>query len=222
MFARLTALLAGVLLIGGLALSVTRGDAASLAISSGSLLSAARQMGSPQTCNAAAVADTYARSDLSATNFGILPTMEVNSNSLAISRAFVRFDLQSCAIPTGALVTTARLRLTTSSVATASVTYDARKVSAAWLETSLTWANQPAVAASPTASLTVASGAAAGSVYEWNVITDVQDFVTGAATDRGWRISDALEGTLFNRLTVFHSREALVVGVPSLNVTYVN
>ena len=133
-------------------------------------------------------------------------------------RAFVRFDLSSCAIPANALIVTANLKLRLNAAPTASRTYEARSVTAAWVETGITWTNQPAVAGA--SSSTVATGTTAGVTLTWPLTTDVQAFVDGTA-NHGWRIADQTESSTTVRTGQFRSAEfGTVAQRPILELTY--
>jgi hypothetical protein len=204
----------------GIAAQIGSGAAASISIDAGDLTVATRTYGSARTCTLVAVADTYVNKALATSNFGGLTTILVNADSTTTERAFARFDLSTCSpsIPSDALVRTATLQLALSVAAPATRTYDLRRAMAAWIETSVTWNTQPAVAG-VTASTTVTLGTAIGSVVTWTATGDVQTYVTGASSDLGWRISDASEGIIAGTPLTFGSREA-ATGKPTLVVTY--
>jgi len=204
------------------ALSLTVGTAAALPISSAYLTGASKSYGSPVTCTLTAVADASVNAALATTNFGTTTQLNVSPNSVATQRAFVQFDLTSCSpsIPADAIVQSANLRLTTSSVVLATRTINLRSVSASWTEAAVTWNTQPAVAGSNTSSAGVTLGQAAGTVVSWTATSDIQSFVAGAATDFGFRLSDSAEGTLLGVPLVLNAREA-ASGLPQLVVAYV-
>jgi hypothetical protein len=204
-------------------LASTVAIATSLSISAAPLATFTRFYGTPSTCSLQPVADSHvlnggADAD---TNYGTLTTLDVRADAASSARALVRFDLSSCspAIPADAILHEAKLRLTLYSNATATRTYDLHRSTGAWDEATVTWNNQPAVAAGVTSSVTVSSGTAAPAAAEWNVLTDVQDFVSGAATNDGWRLNDSAEDTTVE--LIFQSGEALS-GQPELVITYVD
>lgn len=204
-------------------LASTAAVATSLSISAAQLATFTRSYGSPSTCSLQAVADSHvsnggADAD---TNYGTLTTLDVRSNANAASRVLARFDLSSCspAIPPDAVVHSASLRLTLFSNATVTRTYELHRTIETWAETTVTWNNQPTVAATATSSVTIASGTNAPTVVEWNVVSDVQDFVSGSATNDGWRLTDSAEDATVELR--FESREA-TSGQPELVITYVD
>lgn len=175
------------------------------------------------TCTLTApAADTYADEGSSSSNFGTGATLQVRSGTTLIllpanKRTFVRFDLSTCSIPATARVETAALRLFMSTAPSASRTYQARLVTSAWGESTLTWGNQPGVAGSATAS--VATGTTSNVTREWNVLADVRSFVAGTATNNGWRIADSVESDTGE--SAFSSREHGTSSQrPRLVVTY--
>jgi hypothetical protein len=209
---------------GALALSVViaaiPAAAASLPLSARTLTIATRTYGAAQTCTLNPSADSYVALDSSGSNFGTATSLQVSSAAIATRRIFVRFDLTACSpsIPTDTIVQSAKVRLTVSALALATRTYQLRAASAAWVETSITWSNQPAVSSTVTGSATVSIGTIAGAVVEWTATSDAQAFATGAGSNSGWRIADASEGGLGTSLQ-FGSREASS-GKPQLVVTY--
>lgn len=203
------------------AMTMSPGQAASLGLTSADLTAATRTYGAPVTCTLAAVADSYVDASLATTNFGTNLVLNVNPSAVSTERALVRFDLTTCspAIPADAIVQTAQLRLTVASLVLASRTIDLRSVTLAWTEAGVTWTTQPTVAGSVSASAGVTAGQAAGTVITWTATSDVQAFVTGAASNFGFRLSDSAEGG-FAALLSFSSREASS-GQPQLVITYV-
>ena len=204
-------------------LASTAAIATSLSISAAPLATFTRSYGSPSTCSLQPVADSHVlNGGLDAdTNHGTLTTLDVRADAASASRAFVRFDLASCspAIPADAILHEAKLRLTLFSNATATRTYNLHRSTGAWGEATVTWNNQPTVAAGATSSVTVSSGTAAPAVVEWNVLADVQDFASGAATNDGWRLNDSAEDATVE--LIFQSGEA-PSGQPELVITYVD
>jgi hypothetical protein len=197
-------------------------QAASLAITSADLTAAARTYGAPVTCTLTAVADSYVDAALATTNFGTSAVLDVDPSAVSTERILVSFDLTTCspAIPADAIVQTAQLQLTVASLVLASRTVDMRSVTSGWTEAGVTWNTQPTVAGSVTASTSVTADQAAGTVITWTATSDVQAFVTGAASNLGFRLSDSAEGVGLGALLSFRSREA-ASGHPQLVITYV-
>lgn len=174
----------------------------------------------PTTCSlAAADADSYVNQSSASTNYGTATTLDVRSASGSGNRrSLVRFPLAACSIPANALVTSASLRLFMFSAPTASRTYNAHRVTGAWTEAGVTWSNQPATAASATAS--IATGTTSNVTLTWNVTTDVQAYVDGTS-NLGWRIADGTESSSTARLGQFRSAEHGTASQrPILDLTY--
>ncbi|MGH3006811.1 MAG: DNRLRE domain-containing protein [Gaiellaceae bacterium] len=173
------------------------------------------------TCTlSASAADTYADGAAlsQGSNFGTATQLHVRSDSLGNKRSFVRFDLSSCSIPSGARIETATVSLHLSTAPGENRTYQIRRVSASWGETTLTWSNQPGVAGSATDS--ASTGTTNGVTLAWAVVADVQAFVNGTANN-GWRVADAAEGALIGVEGRLSSREhATASQRPSLVITY--
>lgn len=205
-----------VLLGGGVAL------AASLTIAPQRLTTQTSASSVPvSTCSLSAAADTYADADLlnKDVNYGTATELHVKSLALADKRSFLRFDLTPCSIPSGARIKTARLDLFLAAAPSTTRTYEVRRVTAAWGETTLTSSNQPGVAASATA--TASTGTTSNVTVAWSVAGDLQAFVDGTAINNGWRLADQSEGALLAEEGKFSSREhATASQRPSLTVTY--
>jgi hypothetical protein len=194
--------------------------ASTLPVSSATLTVATRTYGAARTCTLSASADSYVARELASSNFGTATSLQVSPDAAATRRVFIRFDLASCSpsIPSDALVQSSKVRLTVSALAAATRTYQLRAASANWVESSITWSNQPGVSSTVTGSATVATGTLAGTIIEWTATSDVQAFATGASANLGWRIGDASEGGGGTPL-LFGSREA-PSGTPQLTITY--
>lgn len=174
---------------------------------------------SASTCSLQPVADTYADEFSLLSNFGNSTDLLVRSLAANDRRSYLRFDLASCSIPAAAEVETAVMSLYLSAAPSASRTYDAYRVTAAWTETGLTWSNQPS--ASATATSSVATGTTSGVTLSWNVLADVTAFVAGTATNDGWQIRDSVEDSLVSRASTLGSRERGTGSQrPKLVITY--
>ncbi len=204
--------------------SATIGLAAGLGLSSARLTTATKSYSAPVTCTLTASADSYVSNTVgqTTTNFGTSTTLQVNPATLTTLRSFVRFDLTACspAIPSDALLQSATVRLTIAALTLATRTYQLRSVTSSWTETGVTWNNQPTAASSVTASTSITVGTTAGTVVQWTATSDVQSFVTGAATNLGWRLNDSLDQGGLTATLQLNSREA-GSGPPQLIVTYV-
>jgi hypothetical protein len=192
--------------------------AASLGVSSARLTSYSAAASIPaSSCSLTSTADTYAYLFSGSTNFGTGTTMFVQDRSGRHQRSFAQFDVASC-IPGNALVVSASLGLYLVTAPASSRTYNANRVTASWVETTLTWNNQPAVNGAATAS--VATGTTNGVTLNWDVASDVQLFADGTS-DFGWRIADAAEGANSNRQGTFRTRETGTAAQrPNLSITY--
>jgi hypothetical protein len=203
------------------------GFAAALAITPKSLTVHTAASNVPiSTCTRTPAADSYVHVGSGGSNFGTATTLHVRSAvTLALladdKRSFVRFDLSACAIPANARVETATLSMFMSTAPSASRTYDLHRATASWGETTVTWNNQPAVAALATGS--VETGTTANVTRSWNVLADVRTFVDGTVTNNGWRIKDQVEGGLLGNSYEgrFNSREHGTASQrPTLVITY--
>lgn len=157
-------------------------------------------------CNLGASADTYVDEALLSSPNGSATQLHVQSSLLANRRTFVRFDVASCALPAGARVKSAKLELYMSQAPSQSRTYEVTRVGSTWDPATLTWSSQPS--ASPTATAIGATGVAGNVVLSFPVKADVEAFVAGTAVNHGWRVKDAVEGSVLPAdLGVFSSSE---------------
>jgi hypothetical protein len=171
------------------------------------------------TCTLEPAGDTYADALTAIFNFGTSTDLLVRSALTGDARSFVRFDLSPCSIAASAEIETARLDLYLATAPTASRTDEVHRVTASWGETALTWLNQPAVAATATSS--ASTGTSNGVTVSWNVLADVQAFVSGSQTNHGWRIKDASEGSLTAQTATYGARERATASQrPVLAITY--
>ena len=181
-------------------------------------LEAVMQLGDTQSSaislSLGASADSTVSTGSPITNSGTSTSMTVGSYFLNNQRSFVQFDVSS--IPASFTVDSATLTLCATSTPAVSRTYNLHRVTASWVETSITWNNQPAVAGSVTGTVASATGC-----LSWTVTDDVQTWVNGTTAD-GWRISDSSEGSITDYNADFRTREdtAEATEVPSLKVTY--
>ncbi len=162
------------------------------------------------------IADTWADEQKPTLNKGTTTTMNVRSwQSGKSQRSFVEFDVSS--IPAGSTVNTATLTLCAVSVPGSTRTYDLHRVTASWVETTLTWNNQPGVAGSVTDSATTPGSPAC---MTWDVAADVQLWIDGTANE-GWRAKDSVEGQGTKYITEFATREnGTPADRPILDVNY--
>ena len=212
------------------------GSAASLSLTSQNLTPYRTCTITATPATTTAVTETTARQGNANSNFGALTTLTVSSANGANQRTYLRFDLTVCtpAIPATAIVRLATLRLYMTAVPAACRVLDLFPVTATWVETTLTWNNQPfgtTINNPPTGSRTgtfsVGTPAgcqnqAAGYVTGGTVTSDVASFVAGSVTNFGWMIRDDTEGSATTRTTTLSAKElGTVPQEPQLVITYV-
>lgn len=193
--------------------SATVGFAAAVGLTSSSLTVATVATTVPvQTCTPAVTDDTYAQQNSSNSNFGSATSVVVRSERLNRNkRAYIRFDISSCGIPSTARVKSATLSLVVTDAPGAARTHDVHRIAAAspmWTEGTLTWntaASDLTIAASATASAAI--GTSVGETISWSLASDVQSFVSGANANLGWRIADGTEGSRTAYEAMFSSSE---------------
>jgi hypothetical protein len=162
--------------------------------------------------------DSYVDQQNPNTNYGTSTEIDVQARNNRARRAFVRFNITG--IPSNAVVTSANISLYKYGGSTSSRTYNAYRVTANWAESTVTWNNQPGVAASPSSSTTVSS---TGVWYVWNVTNDTQNIINGTYTNYGWRISDSSEGGGGTITSQFYSKEYMINTSrrPKLDISYI-
>ena len=157
--------------------------------------------------------DSYIDDTLLDQNYGGLAYMYVQQKN-PIQRSLVQFDLSS--IPVGSTISSATLSLYASTAAAAR-TYGAYRITATWVETTVTYTNQPTTAGTATAT------AASGTTMNFTVTADLQDWIeTPTATNWGWMVMDESEGTGGAAQTTIYTREegTLTTLRPKLAVTF--
>lgn len=225
---------AGVLLGWG----VLTGSAATLSLTSQNLTPYRTCTVTATPATTTAVIDTTARQGTPNSNFGALNTLTVSSGTGVNQRIYLRFDLTVCspAIPASAIVRLATLRLYMTAAPAACRVLDLFPVTAAWVETTLTWNNQPfgtTLNNPPTGSRTgtfsvgtpagCQNQAAGAYVVGGTVTADVATFVAGSVTNFGWMIRDDAEGSATTRTATFAAKElGTVAQEPQLVITYVS
>ena len=183
-----------------------------------------------------AVADASVRQATATSNFGTVTTNDIASAAAANRRLYVRFDLTVCspAIPSGATVRLATLRIYASAISAACRTIDVFRVTSTWTETAITWNNQPfgtainnPASGSAVDTFTVGTPAgcqnlAAGYMAGANPTTDVAAFVAGTATNFGWMLRDDVEGSVTARTETTSAKDlGTLAQAPQLIITYV-
>jgi hypothetical protein len=217
---------------------------AGAATASATSLSLSSQLFTPyRTCTLTAtpstttvVADASVRQASATSNFGTVTTNDVASSASANRRLYIRFDLTGCspAIPSGAVVRLATLRLYVSALPAVCRMVDIFRVTAAWTENGITWNNQPFGTAinnpsSASATDTFGAGTPVGCENRTtgtymtgaNPTADVAAWVAGA-TNNGWMLRDDVEGSATARTeTVSAKQLSQILQAPQLVITYV-
>jgi hypothetical protein len=218
-----------------LGVGILPGSAASLTLTSQNLTPYRTCTITATPAATTAVADTTAQQGSAGINFGATPTVTVSSGNGVNQRTYLKFDLTVCspAIPASAIVRLATLRLYMTAVPTGCRVLDLFPVTAAWVETALTWNNQPfgttlnnPLTASRTGTFSVGTTScqnqAAGYVSGGTVTGDVASFVAGGSTNFGWMIRDDTEGASPSKTATFSAKElGTIAQEPQLVITYV-
>ncbi|MBX3055537.1 MAG: right-handed parallel beta-helix repeat-containing protein [Anaerolineae bacterium] len=163
-------------------------------------------VGTPNNCNEAnitllAAADSYVDEALPLTNFGIMVNLLVRSETPGRNaRSLLRFELPN-GLPACNLER-ATLRLFGDGDPGRDL--EAVPITAPWLQSQVTWNNQPGTAGTPAV---VTSG---GGYREWNV-TDHVTAMIGGAPNYGWIIRDAHEEETAGGGQSYISRESLAL-----------
>ena len=150
--------------------------------------------------------DSWVDQASSTTNFGSDITMFVQSRDASRNRrSFVSFDISAMTQP-GVTVSKAELRLCANGAQASgdSRNYDVHRVTAPWTEATVTWDNQPAVAASATA--TTKAPKDANKCIKWDVKADIEAWANGTP-NHGWRITDDIEDSATAFTTAFRTSD---------------
>lgn len=218
--------------------SVLTGFAASLTVTSENLagLKSCTLSGFP--ASATAESGSYVDQNSATSNFGTNNAFLIRSNTTKNQRIYIQFDLTQCspAIASSATVKLATLRMFVNNITTGGTcrTEDIFRATAAWTSSTVTWNNQPfgttlnnPASGSATSSTTVGAGSGCANttlnsyISGWDVTTDVQAFVDGTATNRGWMVRDDSEGSATARSIAFASSNLNNASdSPQLIVTY--
>jgi hypothetical protein len=168
-----------------------------------------------ERCTLSPVADSDVDTGL---NTGTATTLRVRSSALGNRRALIRFDLAGCGLDADDAIRAASLSLVLGTAPASGRAHKVWRVTAAWTETGVSSLNEPAVAATETA--TQDTGTTAGATLTWNVLADVRAF-HGGTPNHGWRVSDATEGAATAVEAVYRSREfATAAERPKLTIDY--
>lgn len=207
-----------VLLLGAGALAAVLGRAGSLPVARQGLAAFRTCVLTAYPSTTVVSTDAWVDEANPASNHGPTPDLFLKGTSGARRRIYVRFDLGRCnpAIPSTATVRSAELRLYLDSEPGAAASYAARRVTgpcpeglaACWGEDTLTWDNQPTVAATATSTVSICADSGCDERYwAWDVAADVAASVAGSASNFGWQLRDAAEGTTSGATVNFFSAE---------------
>lgn len=191
----------------GILASASVAFAASLSVTSSQVTTSSSSVSVGETtCTLTASADAGLDRATQNSNYGSLGFLSVRSQSgNNMRRSILRFDIATCGIPATAVISSATLGLTVSSGPGSSRTYGMHRVTGTWAEGTVTFRNQPPFAAAATSSVTTGTAPA---TLSWSVLTDVEAFARGTASNNGWLIKDSDEGASPVIETIFPSREA--------------
>jgi hyaluronate lyase len=168
------------------------------------------------SCTVTAVTDdVYSDEFAPTTNTGAgTTTISISPRSGRRRYGWIRFDLTTCGLPANAQVDSATLTVNVTT-ALAGRTITLNQATSAWTESALTWNTNPTVAGA--ASGTFAANATGAKTVD--VSTNVADWVSGAATNYGWRLADL--GATSNITGAIGSSENATAGNrPTLAIAY--
>lgn len=163
------------------------------------------------------VADSYLYQFTASTNYGTDTQIQIYPRTPSwTKRGIIKFDLSS--LPPDATINSAVLYLHEATTYGSTRTIGAYRVTAGWNENMATWDSLGSSfdsTASATATLTW-DGILGWDT--WNLITDVQDFFSGAKANYGWLLRDTNEDSS-EQYWYFNSKEA-AGNRPYLEVSY--
>lgn len=157
------------------------------------------------------IADSFVRdANYGSTNYGALSTLEVKNHDLSWSRVSL-FLFDTNTVPN--VVTSAKLRLYGALSASESLTLRTFGIGTNWLESSITWNNQPTATANFLSELTLTS--TAQQWYEWDVTSYVKSERAAGRTQIGLQLRSM---TYSATLGIFTTKEA-GANAPQLLIT---
>lgn len=164
--------------------------------------------------------DARLQQTIPTTNDGSATTMQVYNWSPSWSqRIVIKFDISS--LPAGATISSASLRLIPTNTSGYDRTYAAHRITDSWAEGTVTWTNTGSdYDGTATDNQLVDYDGGVPDSVNWDVTSDVQDFVDGTETNYGWLIKDNPE-TGTSRWWQFGTKEnATSANRPILRVIY--
>jgi hypothetical protein len=166
-----------------------------------------------------------ANGGLASSNFGTQAQMNVlhqTGQQIPVAfRTYIQYDLS--AIPADALIIEAKLKLMAGSVDNSAnhPVYIERVGSGAWVETTITWNNQPGVVTTDQLSFSHAATSSTG-LQEFVVTDHVQKMVANPNSNNGWRMRLQSEsGTVTNGMFYNSSEASISADRPVLTVEYI-
>jgi len=170
-------------------------------------------------------ADSRLVSNQPDTNYGSSAYMDTSTTP---RHSVVRFDISS--IPTDSGISSATLSLYVTSVLNNKDylyrTVGARRILVDWVESTVTWNTPGSTEGTHYASTATATkdiygtSANENQFYDWDVTTDVSDFVAGTQTNYGWRMVDEGGDATSTVITYVTKEDANAANHPKLTVTY--
>jgi hypothetical protein len=163
----------------------------------------------------APISDAFTFSVYPDFNYGSLGTLEVyRSAQNDLMWSFLRFDLASLSMPTGAIITSAELRMyLSSSSGTGPFPVNLYSVNQSWSESTINWSSQP----SPDTPVTSANVPAGTDVWvTWDVTTLAQQWWSGVYPNQGLVLTPGGN----NAMQLFFASREDATNSPRLMITY--
>lgn len=138
------------------------------------------------------IQDSFIDEEQPYTNTHIYPLyffLRVRSLAGANQRSLLQFDTRS-AVPHGAQIIDAQLQIWLNFAPVESRVFDLYRVTENWLDTTVTWSNQPAYSTELTGGLETGDER---KWLKWNVTEDTQGFFNGSFPNYGWLFKDRNE-----------------------------
>ncbi|MBM7861010.1 DNRLRE domain-containing protein [Lentzea nigeriaca] len=168
--------------------------------------------------------DAQIWSDTPTRNDGADYRLSVGTDNTGIARSLVKFDMS--VVPAGTNLTSAKLRMYYDNelhVGTNDVTMEARRVTAAWAESTVTWNSSNTAFAEAGLSTAVKRANVTQVWNEWDVRNIAQSWVSGSAQNHGFMVK-ATDETLNRGGAIHHAAEFAFNGdtatFPKLILTY--
>jgi hypothetical protein len=158
--------------------------------------------------------DSYTQQASPNATAGTATTISISPLTNNRRYGWLMFNLAACGIPAGAQVDSATLSVRVTTAATGR-TITVTEATSTWTEGAVTWNTNPSVAGTATGTFSAATTGA----KTVDVSADVADWISGAASNFGWRLAD-LGASAVATSALGSSENGMTTNRPTLAITY--